>query len=99
LAPTPKTWRGAGTGFCNRSTNGCSPTGSARRRRCLTVDEDEPVGDHSQAHDDAVWALVHGLAFLHLDGKLDASVPEAVADRVRAAVHASLGVAAHRPEQ
>lgn len=41
----------------------------------------------------AVWALVHGLAFLHLDGKLDASVPEVVADRVRAAVYANLGVA------
>jgi len=47
----------------------------------------------------AVWALVHGLAFLHLDGKLDASVPEVVADRVRGAVHATLGMAAHRPEQ
>ncbi|MGP8304274.1 TetR/AcrR family transcriptional regulator [Streptomyces inhibens] len=38
----------------------------------------------------AVWALVHGLAFLHLDGRLDAANPEAVADRVRAAVHALL---------
>ena len=36
----------------------------------------------------AVWALVHGLAFLHLDGKLDAASPDAVADRVRAAVNA-----------
>ena len=35
-----------------------------------------------------VWALVHGLAFLHLDGKLDTSTPEVVADQVRAAVHA-----------
>ncbi|MEU0598133.1 TetR/AcrR family transcriptional regulator [Streptomyces sp. NPDC006393] len=34
-----------------------------------------------------VWALVHGLAFLHLDGKLDASSPEVVADQVRNAVH------------
>jgi AcrR family transcriptional regulator len=40
----------------------------------------------------AVWALVHGLAFLHLDGKLDSSTPDAVADRVRAAVHALLSV-------
>jgi len=49
----------------------------------------------------AVWALVHGLAFLHLDGKLDASVSEVVADRVRAVVHANLGVAAQgaRTEQ
>ncbi|MEU9978169.1 TetR/AcrR family transcriptional regulator [Streptomyces sp. NPDC051014] len=35
-----------------------------------------------------VWALVHGLAFLHLDGKLDASAPELVAAQVRAAVRA-----------
>ncbi|MEU7044784.1 TetR/AcrR family transcriptional regulator [Streptomyces varsoviensis] len=41
----------------------------------------------------AVWALVHGLAFLHLDGKLDASTAETVADRVRAAVLALLGTA------
>ena len=38
----------------------------------------------------AVWALVHGLAFLHLDGKLGASDPAAVAARVTAAVHAVL---------
>ncbi|ABG94899.1 MULTISPECIES: TetR/AcrR family transcriptional regulator [Rhodococcus] len=40
---------------------------------------------------DAVWALVHGLAFLHLDGKFDAISTGAVAERVRAAVHAILG--------
>ncbi|MEV5873269.1 TetR/AcrR family transcriptional regulator [Streptomyces sp. NPDC052101] len=38
----------------------------------------------------AVWALVHGLAFLHLDGELDATDPAAVDARVRAAVHAVL---------
>jgi AcrR family transcriptional regulator len=38
----------------------------------------------------AIWALVHGLAFLHLDGKLDAPTPSAVADRVRAAIHGLL---------
>jgi hypothetical protein len=38
----------------------------------------------------AVWALVHGLAFLHLDGKLDAGSPAVVADRVAAAIHAVL---------
>lgn len=41
----------------------------------------------------AVWALVHGLAFLHLDGKLDASSPEEVHRRVRATVKAALGIA------
>lgn len=39
----------------------------------------------------AVWGLVHGLAFLHLDGKLDTSSAQAVADRVRAAVRAAAG--------
>jgi AcrR family transcriptional regulator len=38
----------------------------------------------------AIWALVHGLAFLHLDGKLDASSPSAVAERVTAVIHALL---------
>jgi AcrR family transcriptional regulator len=38
----------------------------------------------------AIWALVHGLAFLHLDGKLDASSPSAVADRITAAIQALL---------
>jgi AcrR family transcriptional regulator len=42
----------------------------------------------------AIWALVHGLAFLHLDGKLDAPTPSAVADRVTAAIHALLGASA-----
>src|ERR1700724_3580581 len=36
----------------------------------------------------AVWALVHGLAFLFLDGKLDASTPSAVAERIAAAIDA-----------
>ncbi|MFF2507570.1 TetR/AcrR family transcriptional regulator [Streptomyces sp. NPDC058067] len=40
-----------------------------------------------------VWALVHGLAFLHLDGKLDTSTPEVVAGQVRAAVYALFTVA------
>lgn len=42
----------------------------------------------------AVWALVHGLAFLHLDGKLDSSTPEVVDAQVRAAVQAVFGVSA-----
>ena len=40
----------------------------------------------------AMWALVHGLAFLHLEGKLDASSEEVVAERVGATVSAILGV-------
>jgi AcrR family transcriptional regulator len=38
----------------------------------------------------AIWALVHGLAFLHLDGKLDASSPTVLAERITAAIHALL---------
>jgi AcrR family transcriptional regulator len=44
----------------------------------------------------ALWAVVHGLAFLYLDGKLDTSTPQAVADRVRAAVLALVAVSPRR---
>jgi AcrR family transcriptional regulator len=50
-----------------------------------------PAGD-PDALSTAIWALVHGLAFLHLDGKLDSSTPDAVAERVSAAVQAVLTV-------
>ncbi|MFH9610233.1 TetR/AcrR family transcriptional regulator [Streptomyces sp. NPDC017448] len=46
-----------------------------------------PDGD-ADALSTTVWTLVHGLAFLHLDGKLDASSPEAVAAQVTSAVQA-----------
>ena len=38
----------------------------------------------------AVWSLVHGLAFLYLDGKLDATDPEELAGRIRSTVRAML---------
>src|SRR4030088_1262740 len=38
----------------------------------------------------AIWALVHGLAFLFLDGKLDAPTPAAVAERITSAIYALL---------
>ena len=38
----------------------------------------------------AIWALVHGLAFLHLDGKLDSRNATVVAERTAAAIHALL---------
>src|SRR5262245_1146007 len=44
----------------------------------------------------AVWALVHGLAFLHLDGKYDTSSDEVVAEKVRTAVRAMLAAPATR---
>jgi AcrR family transcriptional regulator len=53
------------------------------------VERTFPQAD-SDALATAVWALVHGLAFLHLDGKLDASTPSVVAERVAAAIDALL---------
>jgi DNA-binding transcriptional LysR family regulator len=49
-------------------------------------------GSDLEAMSTAVWALVHGLAFLCLDGKLDSASAAAVSGRVRAAVHALLEV-------
>lgn len=40
----------------------------------------------------AAWGLVHGLAFLHLDGKLSATPRKDVASRVRSAFDAILSV-------
>jgi AcrR family transcriptional regulator len=48
-----------------------------------------------EAMSNAVWSLVHGLAFLHLDGKFDASEPVAVSDRVGAAIRAILTASYH----
>lgn len=45
-------------------------------------------GADTEALSTTIWALVHGLAFLHLDGKLDSSTPEVVAAQVTTAVHA-----------
>lgn len=39
----------------------------------------------------AGWALAHGMAYLHMDGKLAASSPEEVAERVRTAFSALIG--------
>ncbi|MEV0685644.1 TetR/AcrR family transcriptional regulator [Nocardia sp. NPDC050378] len=38
----------------------------------------------------AMWSLVHGLAFLYLNGKFDAAVPGELDERVSATVHAFL---------
>ncbi|GHG16865.1 TetR/AcrR family transcriptional regulator [Streptomyces hydrogenans] len=74
----------------------CDPTGEERVAateaissyvRALVRDA-FPGTEDTDALSTTVWALVHGLAFLHLDGKLDASAPEVVAQRVRASVFA-----------
>ncbi|PVC76348.1 TetR/AcrR family transcriptional regulator [Streptomyces sp. CS081A] len=59
--------------------------------RSIVRDAFPGVGD-TDALATTVWALVHGLAFLHLDGKLDTSTPEVVADQVRASVSALFAV-------
>ncbi len=50
-------------------------------------------GVDADAPSTTVWALVHGLAFLHLDGKLDSSTPEIVTAQVTSAVHALFNAA------
>jgi hypothetical protein len=52
-----------------------------------------PDGD-LEALASAGWAFAHGMAYLHLDGKLSASSPEEVAGRVRAAFVALLSAPA-----
>src|SRR5246127_4332241 len=53
------------------------------------VERSFPQAD-AEAMATAIWAVVHGLAFLHLDGKLDASSPSVVGDRVAASIQALL---------
>lgn len=45
----------------------------------------------------ALWAMAHGLAFLHLDGKFRPEPATAVADRVRASVDAIFAVGTGTP--
>jgi AcrR family transcriptional regulator len=52
------------------------------------VERSFPAAD-ADALATGIWALVHGLAFLHLDGKLNRT-PSVVADRVRGAIQALL---------
>lgn len=79
----------------------CDPTSAERVAATAVITEYVqgivrdafPGADSSGALATTVWALVHGLAFLHLDGKLDSSTPEVVADQVRASVHALFSAA------
>jgi AcrR family transcriptional regulator len=62
----------------------------------MIVERTFPQAD-AEALATAVWALVHGLAFLHLDGKLDASTPSVVAERIAAAIDALLAASNSGP--
>jgi Tetracyclin repressor-like, C-terminal domain len=71
----------------------CDPDNSERVAATTTISEYVGAivrrsfpGSNPEAMSTAVWALVHGPAFLHLDGKLDTSTPDVVSDRVRSAV-------------
>lgn len=79
-------------------TEQCDPTSTERSAAVTAIQEYLntivrqvfPSAD-PEAMAIAVWGLVHGLAFLHLDGKLDADSAQTVADTVRAAVRAAAG--------
>ena len=43
----------------------------------------------------ALWSLAHGLAFLHLDGKLRPESPDEVAGRVRTSVTSIFAISTH----
>jgi AcrR family transcriptional regulator len=82
----------------------CDPTSPERVAAVAAINEylqsivrQALPSDDPEAMAAAVWGLVHGLAFLHLDGKLDSSSTNAVATRVRAAVRAVLGLRGGRP--
>ncbi|MFF0967338.1 TetR/AcrR family transcriptional regulator [Streptomyces sp. NPDC003703] len=82
----------------------CDPTSEERVRATAAISEyvrdivrNAFPGTDPDALSTTVWALVHGLAFLHLDGKLDTSSPEVVTAQVRAAVHALFTAAAAAP--
>lgn len=81
----------------------CDPTSEERvaATRAITAYLHHIVATTLPAADTAamattLWALVHGLAFLHLDGKLDASSPEAVAGTVATAAATLLGSSGRR---
>ncbi|MCC8476555.1 TetR/AcrR family transcriptional regulator [Streptomyces globisporus] len=78
----------------------CDPTSEERVAATAAISEYVRTivdatfpGVDADALSTAVWALVHGLAFLHLDGKLDSSTPEIVTAQVTSAVHALFNAA------
>jgi AcrR family transcriptional regulator len=74
---------------CDRDDERVAATAAVSQYVRAIVERTFPQAD-AEALATAVWALVHGLAFLHLDGKLDASTPSVVAERIAAAIDALL---------
>ena len=79
---------------CDRDNDERVAATAAVSQYVRTIVERTFPGSDPEALATAIWALVHGLAFLYLDGKLDASSPRVVADRIAAAVGALLTAAA-----
>ncbi|WP_076476428.1 TetR/AcrR family transcriptional regulator [Williamsia sterculiae] len=86
-------------------TEGCDTTSPDRVAAVAAIHEYlhhivKSVSPKSDAGPTAVamWALVHGLAFLHLDGKLDSTTDSAVENSVRDAVRAVFTVGQTRSD-
>ncbi|WP_097885765.1 TetR/AcrR family transcriptional regulator [Streptomyces sp. st140] len=82
----------------------CDPTSEERVAATAAISEYVRTIVAATFHDvdaDALsttaWALAHGLAFLHLDGKLDSSTPEIVTTQVTSAVLALFHAAPATP--
>jgi AcrR family transcriptional regulator len=84
---------------CDRDNEGRVDATAAVSQYVRGIDERTFPEADADALATALWAFVHGLAFLYLDGKLDASDPAVVAERIMAAIHALLGLTgiARRP--
>jgi hypothetical protein len=73
-----------------RQRGSASPPSPLLTNTCARPSSDSSPRSDLDALAIAFWALVHGLAFLHLDGKLDGGSTAAMKDRVGAAIHAVL---------
>jgi hypothetical protein len=75
---------------CDRDNDERAAATTAVAAYLRTIVEHAFPRSDTEALATAIWALVHGLAFLHLDGRLDAPTPTVVADQVTAAIRALL---------
>lgn len=91
-APTPHGHRSFAEIICQTRPGGRDPNNEERASATAAISEyvrgivhGAFPGADPDVLSTTVWALVHGLAFLLLDGKLDASTPKLVADQVSTA--------------
>ena len=81
---------------CDRDNDERVAATAAVSHTCAQSSSEPSRDADAEALATAIWALVHGLAFLHLDGKLDASTPSVVAERIAAAIDALLAATVAR---